>query len=132
MFTSVSKNAEFFWPTAGWESETSGFLTAVTPDTCFIQDADDSADLRIHAPHGQFHDEEKKKKTSTEIKKITEKIEKKTDVDMAHFFIHYEVDFVRPKVTRRKQSGCLFLTFSRRFVFSKVTDIYSPFKNFVR
>ena len=42
---------------AGFEPNTSGFRTAVTPETCFIQDTN-SAHLNS-ACHGQFQEKEK-------------------------------------------------------------------------
>ena len=50
MFEHVQK----CWKTAGFEP----IATAVTPNTCIIQDTKDSADLSS-APHGQFEEKEK-------------------------------------------------------------------------
>ena len=49
---------EKLWPTAGFVPGTSGFQTAVTPDTCNIQDTNESADLNF-ARHGQNQEKEK-------------------------------------------------------------------------
>ena len=51
MFEHVQK----FWKTAGFEP----IAITVTPDTCIIQDNNDSADLNS-ARHGQFQEKEKK------------------------------------------------------------------------
>ena len=54
------------WPAVGFEPANSGFPTAVKPDTCIIQDTNDSAYLNS-ARHGQFQEKEKTPTTDLNI-----------------------------------------------------------------